>query len=255
MLNQCKNKPVWITYVFIFLILVNAPIFALVDSPWFNQFYPNGQTIADGFMLFVYVSFLLIADKKLFWLILLMTFVSFFAEIGGSFILKIYEYRLHNIPMYIPLGHAVVYATAYYLSYNQLTWAFHQPIEKGLRRIALCISLVSLVFLHDIAGFCCYLLFLVMLSKRKKPLFYLCLFPLVFYLEFLGTSTKAWSYYYVLGNHPYYPPTTITPSGIAGLYMIIDLISNSIYFYFKQIKRQWRKIRWETTNFPANQFS
>lgn len=44
---------------------------------------------------------------------------------------------------------------------------------------------------------------------------------------------SAWSYYFALGNHPNYIPTSVTPCGIAGVYMLVDISSNSAYFYVK----------------------
>ncbi len=39
---------------------------------------------------------------------------------------------------------------------------------------------------------------------------------------------------------PSFPPIGYTPSGMAGLYILIDLVSNSIYFYALKFIRGFR---------------
>ncbi|WP_133127773.1 hypothetical protein [Legionella nagasakiensis] len=221
----------------IIFVWLGLPFLVFLDSPWLSHYFLYGQDTVNAIMVFFYSWFLLGAKPRLRWLILLMTTVSFFAEIFGSLILGLYQYHLKNIPMYIPLGHAVMYATVYQFCRRPLIWRYHTAIEKSLQRLAFITSFMSLVLLKDAAGFICYILFLIILYRRKKPLFYLSMFIMVYYLEFLGTAFSAWSWYSVLGNHPYFPPIAYTPSGIAGLYMLIDITTNAAYFYGKKIKK------------------
>ena len=58
---------------------------------------------------------------------------------------------------------------------------------------------------------------------------------MVYYVELCGTVFSTWAWYGVIGNHPNFPPIGYTPSGAAGLYILIDLTSNSIYFYVLKI--------------------
>ncbi|WP_131782508.1 hypothetical protein [Legionella gresilensis] len=221
----------------IIFVLIGAPGFVFIDSPWFQQHYFVGQDINNVLMCLFYCwIFFTTADTKLYLLMMLITVVSFGAEICGSKILTAYQYHLDNIPLFIPLGHAVVYATAYHISRHDFVWKHHHIFEAALRKLAFIICFISLILLNDIAGFFCYLLFLMLVATRKKPLFYLTMYAVSYYLEFLGTVSSAWSYYFVLGNHPNYPPTSIIPCGIAGIYMFVDIVTNSIYLYIKKIK-------------------
>ncbi len=225
-----------------FIILLGAPLFLIIDSPWLSPYFSSGQDLANFMMIFFYLWFLLIAPRKLYWLLLLMTICSFFAEIIGSQILGLYQYRLHNIPMYIPLGHALMYATMYYFGRNPWVWQYHKAIEKCLGKFAFVTAFMSLFILNDVAGFLCYILFLRILHHHKKPLFYLSMFALVYYIELLGTVFSTWSWYCVIGNHPHFPPIAYTPSGMAGIYILIDLISNSLYFYALKTVHYFRRL-------------
>ncbi|WP_051398957.1 hypothetical protein [Legionella oakridgensis] len=226
----------------IIFVLLGLPFLVFLDSPWLSHYFLHGQDTVNIIMIFFYSWLLLSVKRRLYWLILLMTIVSFFAEVFGSLILALYQYHLKNIPMYIPLGHAVMYATIYQICRRPFIWHHHIIIEKCLYRIAFIISFMSLVILKDVAGFLCYIFFLSISYQRKKPLFYLSMFVMVYYLELLGTVFSAWSWYAVLGNHPNFPSIAYTPSGIAGLYMLIDITTNSVYFHTKKIKKYLYKL-------------
>lgn len=224
-------------FLLILIVVLGAPVYLFIDSPWIIPYFSHGQDIANCIMIIVYSFFLLLASRKLYWLILLMTISSLFAEIIGSLILSLYRYHLNNIPMYIPMGHAVIYATMYQLCRMPWIWRYHHPIEVCLGKFAFIAAFLSLFLIKDVGGFICYIIFLFILHYRKKPLFYLFMFVMVYYIELLGTVFSTWSWYTVLGNHPDFPPIGYTPSGMAGLYILIDLVSNSIYFYAHKILR------------------
>jgi hypothetical protein len=224
----------------ILIVLGGAPVFAFIDSPFLANYYPYGQDVANLIMLITYSWFLLKSNRKLYWLMLLMTISSLFAEIIGSILLGLYQYRLHNIPLYIPLGHAVIYATIYLVCKQPFIWRSHVDMERCLAKFSFVVSFMSLFVINDVGGFLGYLLFLIILRSRKKPLFYLNMFAMVYYIELCGTVCSTWSWYSVLGNHPSFPPIGYTPSGMAGLYILIDLVSNSIYFYALKFIRGFR---------------
>lgn len=225
----------------IIIVLLGAPVLLFIDSPWITPYFSHGQDVANAIMILVYSWYLLVARRRLFWLILLMTIAGLCAEVIGSKILTLYQYRLQNIPLYIPLGHAIIYATSYHLCSQPLIWKNKKIIEPIMCRIAFLIVLLSLFILKDVAGFLLYLLFLAILRTRTKPLFYFGIFAIVYYIELFGTVFSTWAWYVVIGNHPNLPPIGFTPSGVAGLYVLIDIISNAIYFHVKKTLKFLKK--------------
>ncbi len=219
------------------IVLLGAPLFLFIDSPWITPYYLHGQNVTNIIMVLIYSWFLFVAKGRLYWIILLMTISSLCAEVIGSLLLTLYQYRLKNIPMYIPLGHAVIYATVYHICKQPIIWKYHKTVEKFLAKAIFVIVFASLFILNDVGGFITYLIFLIILHYRTKPIFYLTMFIMVYYIELCGTVCSTWAWYVVVGNHPSYPPIGYTPSGMAGLYILIDLVSNSIYFYLQRIKR------------------
>lgn len=222
----------------IFLVLTGLPVFIFLDSPWLAAHLLHGQDICDVIAVIFYGVILVNAKDRLYWLMLVVPIVSLCAEIIGSSILELYAYRLHNIPVYIPVAHAIAYATVYLISKQPLIQHHHRAIEQSLKKLAFLVCVMSLLILNDVMSFISYAVFLIIISSRKKSIFYLIMFFMVYYIEFLGTVFSTWAYYSVLGNHPNYPTISRTPSCIAAAYILIDLVSNSTYFYaIKSIKK------------------
>ncbi len=235
--NRTKSKYNAPSLIQPILVLLGIPVFFFIDSPWLTPHFLYGQDITNAIMVLVYSWFLLTAIGRVYWIMILMTFFGLFAECISSLLLTLYQYRFKNIPLYIPLGHALIYATVNYVCREPWVWRNHRAIEKCLRKFAFVTALTSLFILNDVAGFICYIIFLIILRDRKKPLFYLSMFVMVYYIELFGTVFSTWTWYGVLGNHPNYPPVGYTPSSMAGLYLLIDLVSYSVYFYAQKIKR------------------
>ena len=153
------------------LVLLGAPVFFFIDSPWGTPYFLHGQDITNTIMVLVYSWFLLTAKGKVYWVMLLMTFCGLCAECISSLLLTLYQYRFKNIPLYIPLGHALIYATVYYICKQPWVWRNHRRIEKCLRKFAFVIAFISLLLLNDVAGFICYIIFLIILHNRKNLYF------------------------------------------------------------------------------------
>ncbi|KTD06381.1 hypothetical protein Lgra_3158 [Legionella gratiana] len=224
-------------YRLVNFVLFGLPMFLLIDSPWAAQYINHGQDICNLLSIVTYSLFLLFTRGKLYWLILLMTLCGLCGEIFGSLILALYEYRLKNIPVYIPLCHALLYAAVYYTSKRPCMIRNKAMVKYSLAQFAFLAAFLSLLMLKDVAGFLGYLAFLAVLRFRKNTLFYLLMFAIVYYLELMGTVFYTWSWYGVTGAHPHFPSIGFTPSGAAILYVLVDLMINSLYFYFLKILR------------------
>lgn len=219
------------------LVLLGLPLFLFIDSSWVAQSINYGQDICNFLSIITYSLFLLFTRGKLYWLILLMTLCGLLGEIFGSLILGLYEYRLKNIPVYIPLCHAILYAVVYSSSKRPFMIQNTIKVKQCLAQFAFLAAFLSLLMINDVAGFLGYLAFLVVLRFRKNKLFYLLMFAMVYYLELMGTLFYTWSWYGVTGAHPHFPSIGFTPSGAAILYVFVDLMINSLYFYFLKILR------------------
>lgn len=214
--------------------IIVTPIVLYLDSVPFSRIFPYGQWIVNFCTLTTFAWFYYVADKRVQGMMLLMLLISSCGEIVGSLILKFYVYRLENIPLYVPFGHALVFASAYYIYQQTLIQQYADKVQRLLFFLALLISVFSLLFLQDTCGFICFLTFCLL--RKNNKLFYSCMFFVVLYLELIGTYLQTWTWYGKLNNHPdWIIGCNNPPCGIGGLYMIFDVLVTFCYFQLNAI--------------------
>jgi hypothetical protein len=159
-------------------------------------------------------------------------------EFLASPFLHVYTYRFHNVPMFVPPGHGLVYLSAFALGHSRF-------VERRLRTwttLALLVGGVWAVhglFLaqrQDALGafwFVCLVLF-VLFGPSKAV--YFGAFVAVSYLELVGTGLGNWAW----GTHD--PTGWVTignpPSGAAGGYGWFDLVGLLAAPYLLRLSRR-----------------
>jgi hypothetical protein len=144
-------------------------------------------------------------------------------EYTFSPLLEVYIYRFHNVPLYVPPGHGLVYLAALGIGRSSI-------VRRQLRRCTIAVVVVGGAYAIgglvvgprvDVLGafwFVCLLGFLRWGPSR--PL-YVGAFLVVSYLEILGTSLATWTWQ---GHDPTgLVPIGNPPSGAAGGYGWFDL--------------------------------
>lgn len=145
------------------------------------------------------------------------------AEVIGSIIWGVYEYRLGNLPLFVPAGHGLIYLTGLRLSQTAFIRAranaFRIAAAVGVGTWAL-LGLVALPQM-DVAGASGALLLMLFLWRGRAPTVYAGVFVAVAFLEIYGTAIGTWTWAEtvpVLGI-----PDGNPPSGIAGVYVMFDI--------------------------------
>jgi hypothetical protein len=143
-------------------------------------------------------------------------------EYTASPLLGLYTYRLHNVPMYVPPGHGLVYLAALNIG--------RSPLASRLRLPLVAFALVAcgawalwgalLAPRQDILGAAMYLFLVRFILVGRQPLVYAGAFIVCSYLELVGTGIGAWRW----ALHD--PTGTLSignpPSGIPGGYCFLD---------------------------------
>ncbi|MGH3686826.1 MAG: hypothetical protein ACRDRU_14355 [Pseudonocardiaceae bacterium] len=144
-------------------------------------------------------------------------------EYTFSLWLKVYVYRLGNIPVFVPPGHGLVYLCALAFGRALIVHRWRVPL------LALTLVAGAWYALWGLLGndrvdmlgafwFCCLVAFL---TRGRSRLLYVGLFAVVTYLELLGTWRGVWEW------QPLDPTGLIgignPPSGVAGGYGWFDL--------------------------------
>jgi hypothetical protein len=144
-------------------------------------------------------------------------------EVVGSLVWGVYSYRLHNLPLFVPPAHGLVYLTGL-----SLATAAHRHVRRLVAltaAIAAGWGLLGLAVLprRDVAGAFGVPLLLLFLWRGRNRATYAGVFLVVAALELYGTAIGTWRW----AEH--LPGTGISdgnpPSGVAAGYVWFDVMA------------------------------
>ena len=142
-------------------------------------------------------------------------------EVTGSLVWGVYHYRLHNLPLFIPPAHGLVFLSGIALSRTvrerPLVWA--AAIGAAVWGIAGLTVLPRL----DVAGAVGVPLLLVFLWRSRSRAVYAGVFLAVAALELYGTSIGTWRWATTLPGLGI--PDGNPPSGVASGYVWFDVMA------------------------------
>ncbi len=146
------------------------------------------------------------------------------AEVVCSLIWGIYDYRLDNLPLFVPAGHGLVYLVGYRFSQTRLANAHHVAVRAaaivGVGTWA-TLGLSGVLGRIDVAGAIASAVLIVFLLRGRAPELYAGVFFFVAFLEIWGTWVGTWRW------HEYIPGLGLMngnpPSGAAAGYVLFDI--------------------------------
>ncbi len=145
------------------------------------------------------------------------------AEFTGSILWGVYRYRLHNLPLFIPPAHGLVFLTG--LALSRALVRFERPLVLAAAAASTSWALVGLTGLTrpDLAGAAGVPLLLLFLALSRNRGLYASVFFLVAALELYGTAIGTWHW------APTLPGLGISdgnpPSGVASGYIWFDVMA------------------------------
>ncbi len=150
--------------------------------------------------------------------------VVLFATIGevtGSLVWGVYHYRLHNLPLFIPPAHGLVYLSGVALSRSLR----ERAVVWGAAIGAAAWGIAGLLLLPrlDVAGAVGIPLLLVFLWRSRSGGAYAGVFLVVGALELYGTSIGTWRWASTLPGLGI--PDGNPPSGVASGYVWFDVMA------------------------------
>lgn len=168
--------------------------------------------------------------------------IAFFGEVLFSLVFGMYTYRLENLPIYVPFGHALVYASVYYMSKEPLVKRHQDLIVKVLYFSMIVYSLFWFVFANDTFGFICTLVILALFKRHPSTkLFFLFMFFTIVYLELIGTHYGCWQWPEIWFDKVSFVSSANPPSGISVFYFGFDIGCLWLYKHFN--RRRWRRLK------------
>lgn len=146
------------------------------------------------------------------------------AELIFSTLLGVYDYRLGNLPLFVPAGHGLVYLAGFRFSQTRVA-RMHPRIIVGTA-IALAlgwgiVGLTDVLGRVDVAGAIAVAFLVTFLIIGRAPVLYAGVFFFVAFLEIWGTWVGTWQW------HEYIPGIGLMngnpPSGAAAGYVLFDI--------------------------------
>jgi hypothetical protein len=147
-------------------------------------------------------------------------------EIFGSLIWGVYRYRLHNVPLFVPPGHGLVYLFGLLAARTPVVLTYGRRVAHVVLAGASVWALAGLTFLPvitgrvDVQGALCLPVFAWFVLRSPRWALFSAIFIATGELEIFGTSFGNWSW---LPIAPWtHIPSGNPPSVIAGGYCVID---------------------------------
>jgi len=168
--------------------------------------------------------------------------ISYGGEVVFALGLGMYTYRLENVPLYVPFGHALVYAAVYYMTKERWVRKHQKRIISTLYPIIIIYATLWLIFANDVFGFVCMLVILVLFHRRPETkIFFSLMFFMVVYLELVGTYYQCWHWPSIWFGELSWVPSANPPSGIGVVYFAFDAGCLLCYKYLNLTS--WRRFR------------
>lgn len=165
-----------------------------IDSVFFATHYFDARQITNVLAIGYFVLLFLAAGVKLRKLMLVMVVLSYIGELIFCKLLDMYAYRASAIPLYVPFGHAIVYASGYIFAHTQ--WAIHH--ENGLRKFFalffIALFLAVGIFFNDWFSLVFGALFFVLLRRKRWNNLYYFIALCVIFIELVGTYFGCWAW-------------------------------------------------------------
>ena len=204
-------------FVVLLLVLTTA---ALAIDQVVNIWGQHALGLAGWVVLFAAAVYLSPLERSR---VAVVIIVATLGEVVGSIIWGAYEYRLGNLPLFVPPGHGLVFLTGWRIS--QLGWVrAHARVFLGFVLAGLVgWALWGLVLAErqDVAGAIGAAFLAAFLIGGRSRMLYAGVFVFVAYLELYGTWVGTWTWAETLPGTGI--PDGNPPSGIAAGYVLFDI--------------------------------
>lgn len=223
----------------IFVIFVFILFF---DSIYFSENVTNSQLPINIIMGIGFIVMYFRANKRTRELMIYAVIIGFGGEYLFSRGLDMYTYRLENVPLYVPFGHAALYGRIFMFSKAPVVRKHNKAVEQLFALLILLLASFYLLFLNDVFGFVMTLcVFLLLWKKPKDRLFFFSMYILVAILEIGGTAFGAWKWPEIAFNTFTFLPSNNPPSGISLFYFLLDI--GCFFIYTQRHKIAWKRLK------------
>lgn len=174
------------------------PIFTIlalgIDSVYVAAHYFDGRQIVNILAILYFTFFFLVSGSYLRKLMVVMVFLSYIGELIFCSLLGMYDYRTVVIPLYVPFGHAIVYASGYVFAHTK--WALrNDKLLKKQFAIGFVLLFLSVgILLNDLFSLIFGVFFFLLVKRKKWQNLYYFIAICVIFIELVGTYFQCWKW-------------------------------------------------------------
>ena len=165
-----------------------------IDSVYFAHHYFDGRIIVNVAAIGYFSLLFFTADLTLRKLMWVMVFLSYIGELIFCKLLGMYSYRTEFIPLYVPFGHAIVYASGYIFAHTDWVIKHEKQLQKFFAVFFILLFLAVGIFLNDQFSLIFGALFFVLLKRKHWQNLYYCIALCVIFIELVGTYFQCWTW-------------------------------------------------------------
>jgi hypothetical protein len=144
-------------------------------------------------------------------------------EVTGSLIWGVYSYRLHNLPLFVPPAHGLVYLTGLSLAVSARAHPRALVVLAAVAATTWAVVGLTVLPQRDVAGAIGVPLLLLFLWRGRNRAVYAGVFLVVAALELYGTAIGTWRWAHTVPGVGI--PDGNPPSGVAAGYVWFDVMA------------------------------
>jgi hypothetical protein len=204
-----------------------------IDSVFFTKHYFDGRSLTNLLALIYFSLLLYFSESYLKKLMLVMVVLSYIGELLFCKLLGFYNYRTIPIPLYVPFGHAIVYASGYIFAHTSWAIKNENKLQKFFTILFVLLFIMVGIFLNDIFTILLGGLFFLLLKRKRWQNLYYFIALCVVFIELTGTFFQCWRWSPKVLN---IIPTANPPIGAVFLYAGGDVLLAKIVSSYERRK-------------------
>ena len=197
----------WVVAVTLFLLTVGIGLDTW--GPWWMQHALSAVTWA------FFGALVATEAPRRRWELLACLAIAWAGEYGLGNLVGLWEYRLSNLPLYIPPGHALVFASGLRLTRHAPRW-----LPVFIPALIAPYAVWGFVTGVDEAAIFLWVLLVACMAFGPDRRLYAVMFPFAMAIEVWGTAIGGWTY----APEWFGAATTNPPVGAPALYCLLDLL-------------------------------
>lgn len=212
-------------------LLIFLFLFLYLDSTELEKTTNHGLLILNILSIIAFVILFRKSTSKIKQLLIFYCISSFLIEYFFSIYLQVYTYRNKTIPIYVLIGHAIIYERVYTFSKSNIVKIYKKCIHFISILLILLLTIFSVYYKNDYFGLLFSIIFfgLVIFFKNGRT-YFVTSFLVIVILEFLGVYFNCWKWSSKGFGYFEFLKSANPPIGIPSAYFLISLLAYIIYF-------------------------